>query len=92
MSELRIATLILGHAILTTLANVGFKLSSGSSNWRDFWGWQIMGNMAGFAGVLKRAFPPLTTTTSACPPLAGCKRVSWLCAVPLPSTCYSCVS
>lgn len=52
MRALRIGALILGHMILSTLASVGFKLSSASSDWRGFWLWQILGNLAGFAGVL----------------------------------------
>jgi len=49
---LRTATLILGNLIFTVLANVDFKLSAASNDWRGFWFWQIIGNMAGFAGVL----------------------------------------
>ncbi len=33
-------------------SNVGFKLSAGSQNWRGFLAWQVMGNLAGFLGVI----------------------------------------
>ena len=52
MKELRLAALFLGHLAFTTLASVGFKLSSASSGWRSFLLWQIVGNLAGFVGVL----------------------------------------
>ncbi|MGC8786148.1 MAG: SMR family transporter [Anaerolineae bacterium] len=52
MKALKIAVLILSHSILTSLANVGFKLSAASHIWRAFLFWQMAGNLAGFAGVL----------------------------------------
>ena len=52
MRAWRIGALFLGHLAFTTLASVGFKLSSASSGWRGFLLWQIAGNLAGFAGVL----------------------------------------
>jgi multidrug transporter EmrE-like cation transporter len=52
MRRLHIVALILGHLTSNTLANIGFKLSSASSDWRGFWFWQIVGNLAGFASVL----------------------------------------
>jgi len=52
VKELRLAALFLGHLAFTTLASVGFKLSSASSGWRGFLLWQIAGNLAGFVGVL----------------------------------------
>lgn len=48
----RIAALILGNLAFTVLARVGFKLSAASNEWRGFWLWQILGNLAGFVGVL----------------------------------------
>jgi multidrug transporter EmrE-like cation transporter len=52
MRELKIAAMLLLHSGLSSVANVGFKLSSASSDWQRFWLWQILGNLAGFAGVL----------------------------------------
>lgn len=52
MKEWRIGTLILGNLAFTVLAKVGFKLSAASNDWRGFWFWQILGNIAGFIGVL----------------------------------------
>ena len=50
--NIRIDALFLAHAIATVLATSGFKLSAASQTTRGFWTWQILGNMAGFAGVL----------------------------------------
>lgn len=52
MKALKIAALILSHSTLTSLANVGFKLSAASHIWKTFLLWQVAGNLAGFAGVL----------------------------------------
>ncbi|MGQ9493298.1 MAG: SMR family transporter [Anaerolineae bacterium] len=52
MKGLKILALILGHSTLTSLANIGFKLSAASSIWHTFLFWQVAGNLAGFAGVL----------------------------------------
>ena len=52
MKDWRIAALILGNLVATVLANIGFKLSAASHDWRHFWLWQVAGNMAGFIGVL----------------------------------------
>jgi multidrug transporter EmrE-like cation transporter len=52
MREVKIAAMLLLHSGLSSLANIGFKLSSASSGWQRFWLWQILGNLAGFAGVL----------------------------------------
>jgi multidrug transporter EmrE-like cation transporter len=48
----RVTALIVGNVVLSVLAKIGFKLSAASSDWRGFWFWQILGNVAGFGGVL----------------------------------------
>ena len=52
MKDWRIDALVLGNLVANVLANIGFKLSAASHDWRHFWLWQVAGNMAGFIGVL----------------------------------------
>jgi len=44
--------LIVINLLFNIIANVGFKLSSGASNFRSFLFWQVIGNLAGFITVL----------------------------------------
>lgn len=46
------ALLIAGNLLFNVIANVSFKLSALGPGWRDFLGWQIVGNLAGFVTVL----------------------------------------
>jgi len=44
--------LIVINLLFNIIANVGFKLSTGTSNFRGFLFWQVIGNLAGFITVL----------------------------------------
>jgi multidrug transporter EmrE-like cation transporter len=49
---LKIALLLAGNACANTGAHVCFKLSAGRRGARSFILWQVIGNAAGFVGVL----------------------------------------
>ena len=40
------------NLLFNIVANSSFKASAGSSNWRGFLFWQVVGNLAGFVTVL----------------------------------------
>lgn len=44
--------LICANAVFSILANASFKVSAHSPSWRSFLTWQVIGNLAGFVGVL----------------------------------------
>jgi multidrug transporter EmrE-like cation transporter len=44
--------LIITNLVFNIVANAAFKLSAGSSGWRGFLTWQVVGNLAGFVTVL----------------------------------------
>lgn len=52
MRNLAIMGLILAYLILAVVANVSFKRSAGSPDWKSFLQWQAVGNLAGFLSVL----------------------------------------
>lgn len=56
METLAIAGLILTNLFFTVTSNVGFKWSAASRGLRDFLWWQVVGNVAGFLGVLSFTF------------------------------------
>jgi multidrug transporter EmrE-like cation transporter len=47
-----ILTLIFSNLAFTILANASFKVSAQSANWRNFLGWQVIGNLAGLVTVI----------------------------------------
>ena len=58
-SQVRIAVsagvtlaLLMTNLIFNIISNAGFKVSAGSSSWREFLVWQVAGNLAGFITVL----------------------------------------
>ncbi len=50
--QLAIPALGLLYVACVVTSNVGFKLSAGSQTWRGFLAWQVVGNLAGFLGVI----------------------------------------
>jgi len=52
MRNLVIISLVLAYLVMAVVANVSFKRSAGSSDWRGFLQWQVVGNVAGFCSVL----------------------------------------
>lgn len=44
------------YVFCTVASSIGFKLSAASSGWQGFLAWQVVGNLAGFAGVLALTF------------------------------------
>ena len=51
MKVLLIAVLIIAHMGLSIITNGSFRQSAGSSDWRGYWLWQLIGNTTGFLGV-----------------------------------------
>lgn len=50
--QLIVPALGLLYVACVVTSNVGFKLSAGSQNWREFLAWQVMANLAGLVGVI----------------------------------------
>ena len=50
--QLAVPALGLLYVACVVTSNVGFKLSAESHNWRGFLAWQVVGNFAGFLGVI----------------------------------------
>jgi multidrug transporter EmrE-like cation transporter len=44
--------LILGNLLFNIIANASFKVSAESSNWKGFFLWQVIGNLAGLITVI----------------------------------------
>jgi multidrug transporter EmrE-like cation transporter len=47
-----ILALVLSNLAFTIVANASFKVSSQSTNWRNFLFWQVIGNLAGLVTVI----------------------------------------
>jgi multidrug transporter EmrE-like cation transporter len=47
-----ILMLVLSNIVFTIVANSSFKVSSQSTNWRNFLFWQVIGNLAGLITVI----------------------------------------
>jgi len=56
MRTLTIGGLTLTNLAFTVVSNSGLKLSAASRGWQGFLGWQIVGNLSGFIGVLAFTF------------------------------------
>jgi len=56
MKTLAIAGLILVNISFTVVSNVGLEWSAASNRLRGFLWWQVVGNVAGFLGVLAFTF------------------------------------
>jgi multidrug transporter EmrE-like cation transporter len=56
MKTLTIAGLILTNIFFIVVSNVALKWSAASHGLRDFLWWQVVGNVAGFLGVLAFTF------------------------------------
>jgi len=51
-SRALIIIFILTNLLFNIIANSSFKLSADSTNWRGFWSWQVVGNLAGLVTVI----------------------------------------
>jgi len=47
-----ILALVVSNLVFTIVANASFKVSSQSTNWRNFLLWQVIGNLAGLVTVI----------------------------------------
>ena len=47
-----IISLVICNLAFNIIANASFKYSAGSSGWKTFLAWQVLGNIAGFITVL----------------------------------------
>lgn len=56
MRTITIGGLTLANLAFTVVSNSGLKLSATSPGWQRFVGWQIVGNLSGFLGVLAFTF------------------------------------
>lgn len=52
MRNLYVAAFVAGCLVAAVSSNVSLKLSAGAATWRTFLTWQVLGNLAGFLGVL----------------------------------------
>ena len=43
---------ILTNLLFNVISNASFKYSADSTNWRGFWTWQVVGNLAGLVTVI----------------------------------------
>ena len=51
-SDALLVIIVGANLLFNVVANVSFKYSAASLNWRDFLTWQVVGNIAGFITVI----------------------------------------